>query len=126
MAICPLAVFLLLWLALSPGDTYSLPVYSPNRKMAARVRDCALGPLLGDFSEVELFSAHGFKSQVIVAGDLGFVEPSGEVTDLPSGKNLRWTSDSELEVTVKGRNWLCTGTPAVKVRCVPRIGDSQR
>ena len=65
-------------------NTYSIPVYSPNRKMAARIHDYNLSGFGGADSSVELFAAHGFKSKVVFFGEFKSVD------------NTRWLDDHRL------------------------------
>jgi hypothetical protein len=88
-------------------NSYSVPVYSPNGKMAARVCEYNASGFGAADSSVELFTAHGFKSRLVFFGEYRSVEI----------ENVRWTSDSELEVAYHGTVYNCTGAFDVKVRC---------
>jgi hypothetical protein len=88
-------------------NSYSVPVYSPNGKIAARVYEYNASGFGGADSSVELFAARGLKSRVVFFGEYGSVEIA----------NVRWKSDSELEVSYHGRAYTCTGAFNVKVRC---------
>jgi hypothetical protein len=90
-----------------PGNTYSEPVYSPNRKMAARIIEYDASGLGGADDTVELFTAHGFRSDVVFFGGFKSVR----------AQNLRWKSDSELEISYEGTPFHCTSTRRVKVLC---------
>lgn len=70
--------------ALPNPNTYSVPVYSPSRKMAARIRDYNLSGFGGADSSVELFTARGFKSQVVFLGEFKSVD------------DARWLDDHRL------------------------------
>ena len=110
-----LCAFILLFSVVSslPGNTYSPPVYSPNKKMAVRIIEYNASGLGGADDTVELFTAHGFKSNVVFWGEFGSVE----------AQNIRWKSDSELEVGYKGTTHQCTSTRRVVVRCIGQQQD---
>jgi hypothetical protein len=106
-----LASSLIAFVSLLPGNEYSVPVYSPNGKMAARIVDYNASGLGGADSWVELFSYHGLKSDVVFSGEWKSVE----------APNLRWVSDSELEISYEGKVQRCTSANNVRVRCVGRF-----
>jgi hypothetical protein len=91
-----------------PGNTYSEPVYSPNGKMAARVIEYNASGLGGADDTVKLFTAHGLSSDVVFFGKLKSVK----------AQNIRWKSDSELEISYEGTPYQCTSTRRVKVLCL--------
>ena len=64
---------LFLWGFPNP-NSHSVPVYSPNGKIAARVYEYNASGFGGADSSVELFAAHGFKSRVVFLGEYGSVE----------------------------------------------------
>jgi hypothetical protein len=102
---------LLLWLPflLFPWPhSYSVPVYSPNGKMAARIHDYDAGPLGGADNSVELFTSHGLKSNVVYFGEW----------DSVAATDLRWNGDSELEIFYKGPTCECNNMRHVLVRCI--------
>jgi hypothetical protein len=103
---------LLLWLCVSalPRDTYSAPVYSPNETMAVRVIEYDASGLGGADDTVELFTGHGFHSDVVFRGEFRSV-------DLQS---IRWKSNSELEVSYEGTAHQCISTGSVVVHCIAR------
>jgi len=88
-----LALFALLFLvtvvSTLPGNTYSEAVYSPNRKMAARIVEYNASGLGGADDTVKVFTAHGFSSDVVFFGEFKSVR----------AQNIRWKSDSELEIS---------------------------
>ena len=90
-----------------PGNTYSEPVYSPNRKMAARIVEYNASGLGGANDTVKLFGAHGLSSDVVFFGEFKSVK----------AENIRWKSDSELEIPYEGTPYQCTSTHRVKVVC---------
>jgi hypothetical protein len=90
-----------------PGNTYSEPIYSPNRKMAARIVEYNASGLGGADETVKLFTAHGFSSDVVFFGEVKSVK----------AQNIRWKSDSELEISFEGTPYQCTSTRRVKVLC---------
>ena len=90
-----------------PGNTYSEPVYSPNRKMAARIVEYDASGLGGADDTVRVFAAHGFSSDVVYFGEFESVR----------AQNIRWKSDSELEISYEGTLYHCTSTRRVKVLC---------
>ena len=103
-----------LWVILvvvTNSDVYSEPIYSPNHRMAVRIHHHNPGELGGPTHDsVKLFSAYGFKSTVVFSGDWESVETS----------DLRWKSDSELEIYHRGAARRCTSTRPVRVRCIGR------
>lgn len=90
-----------------PGNTYSEPVYSPNRKMAARIVEYDASGLGGADDTVEVFAAHGFSSDAVFFGEFKSVR----------AQNIRWKSDSELEISYQGALHNCTSSRRVKVLC---------
>ena len=90
-----------------PGNTYSEPVYSPNRKMAARIVEYNASGLGGADDAVKVFAAHGFSSDEVFFGEFKSV----------TAQNIRWRSDSELEISYEGTLYHCTSTRRVKVLC---------
>ena len=93
------------------GHKYSVPVYSPSRRMAARIDRYDAGELEGPtFDSVKIFSSHGFSSDVVFSGPWGSAEPT----------SMRWKSDSELEINYQGTAHLCASTIHVQVRCIGR------
>lgn len=106
-----LASLLIAFVSLLPGNEYSVPVYSPNGKMAARIVDYNASGLGGADSSVELFSYRGFKSNVVFSGEWKSVEAA----------NLRWANDSELEISYEGKVQRCTSANNVRVRCIGRF-----
>jgi hypothetical protein len=87
---------------------YSVPVYSPNRRMAARIDDYNAGGFGGAYNSVELFTLLGLKSEVVYSGEWDSVGPN----------DLRWKSDAELEILYKGPTCECKSTRRVLVRCI--------
>ena len=56
---------------------------------------------------VKLFTAHGFSSDEVFFGEFKSVK----------SQNIRWKSDSELEISYEGTPYQCTSTRRVKVLC---------
>jgi len=91
------------------GHKYSVPIYSPSQKMAARIDRYDAGEIGGPTSDsVKIFSSHGFSSDVVFSGQWESVEPA----------SILWKSDSELEINYQGNADLCASTPHVRVRCI--------
>lgn len=90
-------------------NSYSQPAYSPNRNMAVRVYEYNASGFGGADSSVELFAAHGLKSKVVFRGEYGSVDIA----------NVRWKSDSQLEVLYHGTVLNCAGAFDVGVSCIP-------
>ncbi len=109
LVLCALLLLLSIVLML-PGNTYSAPVYSPNKKMAARVVEYNASGLGGADDSMELFTAYGFNSDVVFRGEFKSVE----------AQNIRWKSDSELEVSYKATTYRCKSTSHVVVRCIAK------
>ena len=103
--------FLMMWWVVASSHIYSVPIYSPNQNMAVRIDAYNPGELGGPtYDSVELFWVHGFKSTVVFSGQWKSIETS----------NLRWTSDSELEIYYQGTANVCRSTSRVRVRCIVR------
>jgi len=100
-------LFLVAVVSTLPGNTYSEPVYSPNRKMAARIVEYNASGLGGADDSVKVFTAHGFSSDVVFFGQFKSVR----------AQNIRWKSDSELDISYEGTPYQCTSTRRVKVLC---------
>jgi hypothetical protein len=116
----PVIVFAVLFFALqvlaSGCQSYSSPVYSPDRSQAVRIRTDDEGAMGGN-STVELFSEHGLHSKDVYWGEWRSVDVSG----------LHWTTNSKLEVRYEGPMYTCESTKAVTVRCIdqqPSIAPS--
>jgi hypothetical protein len=91
------------------GHKYSVPIYSPSQKTAARIDRYDPGELGGPtFDAVKVFSSHGITSDVVFSGQWESVEPM----------DIRWKSDSELEINYQGSANLCASTPHLRVRCI--------
>jgi|HubBroStandDraft_1064217.scaffolds.fasta_scaffold156886_3 hypothetical protein len=102
------ALFILLaWWGAS-SHVYSVPVYSPDRKMAARIDDYVAGGIGGSYDSVELFTAYGFRSDLVFVGDWKSIRSA----------SLRWKGDSQLEISYQGRSGFCGSTARVKVHCI--------
>ena len=115
--ICVLTVMLgassllLAWSLIATSHVYSAPIYSPNRRMAVRVDDYNAGGFGGAYDNVELFTAYGFRSEIVFSGGWQSIDSS----------SLRWKSDTELEILTHGSAaYDCTSTVNVKVHCSPR------
>jgi hypothetical protein len=94
-------------LALPSPHAHSVPVYSPNRRMAARIDNYDVGPLGGAYDSIEVFALHGLASDVVY---------SGEFKSVGAG-DLMWKSNSELEIYYDGPTCDCRSTRRVSVRC---------
>jgi hypothetical protein len=106
VALGSLFSLLFYWVMPNPW-TYSAPIYSPNHRMAARVAEYNASGFGGADTSVELFNYHGLFSNVVFLGEWKSVEAS----------NIRWKSDSELDVFYQGTPYRCTSTRRAKVRC---------
>ncbi len=91
-----------------PGNKYSEPVYSPNKDLAVRIVEYNASGLGGADDTVELFSRHGLSSDSVFIGEFDSVKV----------QNIRWKSDSELEILYRGTLQKCTSTRRVQVRCL--------
>jgi hypothetical protein len=89
--------------------SYSSPVYSPDRSQAARVRTDDEGATGGN-SHVDLFWNHGFSSKEMYWGAWRSVD----------AKDLKWQSNSTLEVRHDPPVYLCESSRTVKVSCLQR------
>jgi hypothetical protein len=78
--------------------------------MAVRIVEYDASGLGGADNTVELFTGHGFNSDVVFRGEFRSV-------DLQS---IRWKSNSELEVTYEGTAHQCISTGSVVVHCIAR------
>jgi hypothetical protein len=100
-------LFLVMLVSGLPGNTYSEPVYSPNGKMAVRIAEYNASGLGGADDTVKLFTDHGFRSDAVFLGEFKSVK----------AQNIRWKSDSELEIFYEGTPYQCTSTRRVRVLC---------
>jgi hypothetical protein len=66
--------FLIMVTSTLPGNTYSEPVYSPNRKMAARIVEYDASGLGGADDTVKIFAGHGFSSDVVFFGEFSVLK----------------------------------------------------
>jgi hypothetical protein len=87
--------------------SYSPPIYSPNGRLAARIRISDEGATGGE-NTVEVRSLHGFKQGDVFLGGLASVDRG----------DIRWLSDSELTISYSGNLVSCLSTPAVIVHCI--------
>jgi hypothetical protein len=109
LSLTVLGVSGVLFLLVFPNPvSFSAPVYSPDRQRAARVREYNASGFGGADSAVELFAAHGFEHRDVFFGEYGSV-------DL---RDIRWQSDTELEISYHGKTDTCTSAFNVRVRCV--------
>jgi hypothetical protein len=99
--------FWLIVAAIPSPHFYSAAVYSPNRKTAARIDDYNASGFGGADNSVELFAFYGLKRDVVYFGEWNSV----------GANDLRWKSDSELEIYYDGPNCDCKSTKRVLVRC---------
>jgi hypothetical protein len=95
-------------LALPSPNAYSVPVYSPSRNMAARIDNYNAGPLGGAYDSIEVFTSHGFASDVVYSGEFESVR----------AEDLRWKSNSELEIYYDAPTCDCKSAQLVSVRCI--------
>jgi hypothetical protein len=107
LALCPVFMLLIAWTFPNP-NSHSMPVYSPDRKSAARVWNYDPGPLGRADSSVQIFTAHGFLSRTVFHGEWQSVKP----------ENIRWTSDTRLEISSGEAFYQCTSTRQIRVQCV--------
>lgn len=102
-------LFFLLNLLAVGCQSYLPPVYSPNGKIAARVRSADEG-FLGSEAAVELFTSHGLVTRGVFRGPWESV----------GGASLRWKSDSELEIYYQDNVFYCGRGFGVSVHCMRR------
>jgi len=109
----PVAVLAILFVALNlvaiGCQTYTAPVYSPDHKMAIRVRSADEG-WLGEWSHVELFRSHGFEQALIFRGPWQSVDAS----------SLRWVNDTQIEIDYQDNVFRCGHAWGISVHCVHR------
>jgi hypothetical protein len=109
----PIAVLASLFLALQVLAlgclSYSNPVFSPDHSQAARVRTDDEGALGGN-SSVELFSKHGLSATEVYWGRWTSVDV----------KDVRWVSDTDLDIVHDGPMYYCQSSSSVKVHCRQR------
>lgn len=109
----PLTVFAVLFLALNllaaGCQTWTAPLYSPDGKMAVRVRAADEG-WLGEWTAVELFSAHGLRKAVIFHGPW----------DSVNAGDLRWKNNSKLEIYYQENVFYCGHAFGVSVHCIAK------
>ena len=103
------AMSLVLLVLLLGCDSHLQPVLSPSGDKAARVETDDEGATGGN-SGVAVYSHHGFSVHTVMYGDWRGV----------SREDLRWTSDSALEIHYKGRDPKCSDTADVHVTCIER------
>jgi hypothetical protein len=115
LSLIALFAMLTLVLSLPAANTYSEPIYSPNKKMAVRITEYNASGLGGADDTVKLFTSHGFSSDVVFFGDFNSIKP----------QNIRWKSDSELEISYEGALYQCNSSHRVKVVCSNRKGVQQ-
>jgi hypothetical protein len=99
---------LIIVVALPSPHAYSVPAYSPSRSMAARIDNYSAGPLGGAYDSIELFTSHGLASDVVYSGEFESVR----------AEDVRWKSNSELEIYYDGATGDCKSTQLVSVRCI--------
>ena len=106
----PIAVLAGLFLALQflalGCLSYSSPVYSPDHSQAVRVRTDDEGATGGN-SHVDLFWNHGFSSKEVYWGGWKSVHV----------KDLKWESNSTLELWHDSPIYLCESSRRVQVKC---------
>jgi len=109
----PLAVFALLFVALNVVamgcQTYTAPLYSPDHKMAVRVRSADEG-WLGEWSHVELFRNHGLEQALIFRGPWQSVDAS----------SLRWINNTQIEIEYQENVFRCGHAWGISVHCIGR------
>lgn len=109
--VASLSVLLLLLITLVAigCETHGIPVYSLDGRYAARCEDFD-GGALGGNTGVRLFADHGFDTKFVFTGGWKSVE----------GQNVRWLSDTELEIDYIDEMTSCNDAGRIKVRCVKR------
>lgn len=108
------ALLLLVSVVAAASENFSAPVFSPDGKMAARVRTFDEG-MLGSASDIELFRAHGLSSGLIFDGPWQSVDAS----------SLRWTGNNQLEILYKENVFYCASVYGVRVHCVARPASTR-
>ena len=109
VAVCDVLGWLII-LAFPTPRVYSIPVYSPNRKMAVRIDDYNASGFGGAYNCLALFTLYGLKSDVVYSGEWSSIRTA----------DLRWRSDSELEILYDRPDCACKSTHQVSVRCKDR------
>jgi hypothetical protein len=100
--------FGLIMFALPSPRFYSAAVYSPSRRTAVRIEDYNASGFGGADTSVELFTFHGLKRDTVYFGEYKSV----------GANDLRWKSDSELEIYYDGPTCDCNSTRRVLIRCI--------
>jgi len=80
------------------------------RSGSARIDNYDVGPLGGAYNSREVFTSHGFASDVVYSGEYESVRAD----------DLMWKSNSELEIHYDGPTCDCKSTQLVSVRCIRR------
>ena len=93
--------------------SYSSPVYSPDRSQAVRIRTDDEGATGGN-SHVELFWNHGFSSKEVYSGGWKSVDV----------KDLKWESNSMLDLRHDSPMYVCESSRSVKVNCLERSSQA--
>jgi hypothetical protein len=102
-------LFLLLQWKAAGCISYSSAVYSPDHRMAARIRTDDEGATGGN-STVELFDVHGLLQYDVYWGSWNSVEPGW----------VRWIDATHLRIEYDGTSYFCKSTRKVKVECRSR------
>jgi len=97
-------------IAMATRQMASMPIYSPNRNLAARVETWEGILATDNGTNVKIYSLHGFRSAFAYGGDEQSVAP----------ENVRWIDDHTLEVRYSYEDeHTCDSTPEIRVICLP-------
>jgi len=109
-----LLLLCLQWMAMG-CISYSHPVYSPNHRMAARVRD-GDGGATGGESTVELFDSHGLHQEDVYSGGWKSVEE----------RDIHWTDNTHLIIEYDNvSEHKCEKSSRITLECRPRLEPAQ-
>jgi hypothetical protein len=106
----------LLHFASAGNDSYSPPIYSPDRKHAIRIDQWNRGPVSGG-NWVVLYSFHGLIVDRIAHGEWKSLGP----------ESVKWAGNSEIAITWKDFRtpYWCESAQTIVVRCDPPPPKSQ-
>lgn len=104
---------LLLLTTMSGCESISEPIYSPSRRVAARIYGFDEGAT-GYTTDVRVFWARGLRQSNVFTAPWEAVEPA----------DIHWISNSELKIKYhgesSGNDIYCRNTSVVKIVCVPK------